>query len=247
VRLSWSPTLASPVAMIGGEVCVPRRALVALDANAVEGMLAHELAHVVRRDPEWLAGFHLLSALLFFQPLNRLALRRLRESAEYLSDDWAVARTGAPVALAKCLASVAEWLTATPRITLATAMVERRGSPLTRRVRRILGRDRAARDPQGWRTLAVAAVALLALTAAAPRVSVPKIAHRDELAMWVGQLRTSGVAAATFTARIDARRNGAIRVVNEVREAGAGAGGPRYIVRQTMTEPRVAVGSMPNR
>src|SRR2546429_8130729 len=77
-------------------------------------MLAHELAHLARRDSLWLAGASLIERCLFFQPLNRLARRELETTAEYLSDEWATRKTGSPVALAKCLATVAEWIQASP-------------------------------------------------------------------------------------------------------------------------------------
>jgi beta-lactamase regulating signal transducer with metallopeptidase domain len=198
VRLSWSARLVSPVALPGGEICLPRRALVTLEPAAVESMLAHELAHVVRRDPEWLVAAHVIGALFFFQPLNRLALRRLRETAEFLSDDWAIERTGAPVVLAKCLASVAEWLTAPAQLAPAISMVERQGSPLTRRVRRILYGAQRGVDPDGLRALVLGSVALLVLATAAPRVTVPAT-MTNQVAVWVG--RFDPPIAAPFGAR----------------------------------------------
>lgn len=100
--------------------------------------MAHEVAHLVRRDPGWMRVTTLISSVLFFQPLNRLAARNLRETAELLADDWAVERTGAPLKLARSLARVAQWLTPRrPSPVLAMAGVE--GAALGRRVERILG------------------------------------------------------------------------------------------------------------
>ena len=39
-------------------------------------MLAHEIAHLVRRDPQWLVLARAIEMVFFFQPLNRLARRR---------------------------------------------------------------------------------------------------------------------------------------------------------------------------
>lgn len=140
-------------------------------------MLAHELAHLVRRDPQWLVLARAIEMLFFFQPLNRLARRRMQEVAEYLCDDWAVARISRPVMLAKCLAAVAEWVGRAPRMTTPSlhpmsAMVESNGSPLVRRVGRILGgrRDPHALTPRAAVAASVCTLALLA--AVAPRVSV---------------------------------------------------------------------------
>ena len=140
-------------------------------------MLAHEVAHLVRRDPEWLVAARAIEMVLFFQPLNRLARHRMQEVAEYLCDDWAVARTSRPVTMAKCLAAVAEWVGRAPRVETPSlhpmsAMVESSGSPLVRRVGRILnGRD-TPRARTSRLTFAAAAVALAALAGVAPRISV---------------------------------------------------------------------------
>ena len=111
VRLTCTWRLRVPVALglRAAEVCVPPRALFQLDDEQQDALLAHELAHLARRDPVWLPLTQVLAAVFFFQPLNWLARRRLRELSELLSDEWAVARTGRPLSLAGCLAEVAGW------------------------------------------------------------------------------------------------------------------------------------------
>jgi len=192
VELTCASALASPVALPGNEVCLPRRALLELQPEEQDSMLAHELAHLVRRDPQWLVLARAIEMLFFFQPLNRLARRRMQEVAEYLCDDWAVARTSRPVMLAKCLAAVAEWVgraprMRTPRLHPMSAMVESGGSPLVRRVGRILGGHRApnARTPRV--AVAVSVCALAVLAGVAPRVSV---AHPAMMANRFTFLRT---------------------------------------------------------
>jgi len=172
VRLTCSATLASPVALAGGEVCLPRRALLELEPLEQDTMLAHEVAHLVRRDPRWLMVARVIETVLFVQPLNRLARHRMQDVAEFLCDDWAVQRTSEPVTLAKCLAAVAEWVAQAPRLHPMSAMVESGGSPLVRRVGRILadGTERRERSSRGAR--GAAACALLALATVAPRISV---------------------------------------------------------------------------
>jgi bla regulator protein blaR1 len=177
VQLTCSSAVASPVALPGNEVCLPRRALLELQPEEQDSMLAHEIAHLVRRDPQWLVLARAIEMVFFFQPLNCLARRRMQEVAEYLSDDWAVARTSRPVMLAKCLAAVAEWVGRAPRMTAPplhpmSAMVESGGSPLVRRVGRILGARGApnARTPRV--AFAVSMCALAVLAGVAPRVSV---------------------------------------------------------------------------
>ena len=201
VALTCSATIASPVALPGDEICLPRRALVELESGEQESMLAHEVAHLVRRDPQWLVAARAIEAVLFFQPLNRLARRRMQEVAEYLCDDWAVARTSRPVTLAKCLAAVAEWVgraprMQTPRLRAVSAMVETGGSPLVRRVGRILSRRRAPHRRTSRIAAATAAFALAAVAAAMPRVS---IAHPSPGALAVfrarGELRSMVVGS----------------------------------------------------
>jgi beta-lactamase regulating signal transducer with metallopeptidase domain len=207
VSLTSSATIASPVALAGDEICLPRRALVELEAAEQESMLAHEIAHIVRRDPQWLIAARAIEVVLFFQPLNRLARRRMQEVAEYLCDDWAVARTSRPVTLAKCLAAVAEWVSRAPRVGTPalgalSAMVESGGSPLVRRVGRILSRQRAPHRRTSRIAVASATMTLVAMAAIAPRVS---IAHPSPSALAL--LRTRGdVRGATVRENMLVRR-----------------------------------------
>jgi beta-lactamase regulating signal transducer with metallopeptidase domain len=171
VRLTASERLASPVALGRREICLPLRAMRELAPDEQRGVLAHEAAHLARRDPWWLLLAATLEAVFFFQPLNRLARTRLQHEAEYLADELAVRHTGAPLALARSLARVAEWLTADPapgRL-LAPALAEDRAS-LLGRVRRLLGGEMPAR--RGHAAAAVLTVALpLAVLLAAPAFS----------------------------------------------------------------------------
>ncbi len=175
VRLTRAAGLASPVALGWDEIVLPEAALTELDAGQQRSLLAHELAHLVRRDPFWLALGCSIERVFFFQPLNRLARVRLQEAAEYLCDDWAVRRTGSGVSLASCLVKVAEWVTATPQPVPLAGMAERRSQLVTRIHRLIEGRVM----PNAPRTLwfAAGAVALLGVTA----VTVPTVtAHAQQ-------------------------------------------------------------------
>jgi beta-lactamase regulating signal transducer with metallopeptidase domain len=137
VRLTASPGLRSPVTLWPREVCIPERVVTDLPNGQQAGMLAHELAHVVRRDPSWLIVAAVVEAVFFFQPLNRLARRKMQEAAEYLADEWAVRHTGSRVHLAKCLAEVAGWLDE-GTVTGVVAPMAGPLSPVRRRIGRIL-------------------------------------------------------------------------------------------------------------
>src|SRR6266571_2886249 len=169
VHLTMARTISSPVALGLSEICVPELAL-DLGAEQQRSMLAHELAHLARRDSLWLPGASLIERCFFFQPINRLARRQLETSAEYLSDEWAMRKTGSPVALAKCLATVAEWIQASPLGVPVAGLAERR-SLLVSRISRLLD-ERLPSSPASRRGWAVAAALGVAVTvAAAPRVS----------------------------------------------------------------------------
>ena len=171
VRLTVSEGLASPVALGACEICLPARALSELDPIRMESILAHELAHLVRRDPMWLTIARVIEAVFFFQPLNVLARRRMQEAAEFACDAWASMRVARPLDLAHCLARVAEWTIAAPRLPVP-AMAERRGAVLVRRVERLTtGRVVHERAP-GRAARLGAVLALMGLTLVAPRVTV---------------------------------------------------------------------------
>jgi hypothetical protein len=110
VSLSSSSTLASPVALGGREICIPERALEELDRPLMEALFAHELAHIERRDPEWLIAVLAFESAFFFQPLNFIAARAIRTAAEEECDRAAVELVGEGHALARCLVEVASWI-----------------------------------------------------------------------------------------------------------------------------------------
>lgn len=134
--LSTSDALRSPAAISQQEIVLPTRALQELTLAQQEGVLAHELAHVVRGDPRWLRVATWIERVGWFQPLNRVARRELQRQAEFAADAWAVALTREPLALAQALSHVAQWV---PRGATSSAGYApgADGSPLVERVRRL--------------------------------------------------------------------------------------------------------------
>jgi HEAT repeat protein/beta-lactamase regulating signal transducer with metallopeptidase domain len=168
-RLTSTVRISSPIALGTREICVPETALTDLDLEQQRSMLAHELAHLARRDPIWLAVATLIERILWIQPLNRVARRQIATSAEYLCDEWAVRRTGSGVALARCLAQVAEWIQASPLGVPVAGMAEER-SLLVSRVAKLLEEGMPA--VRSRRALALGSVAvILATIAIAPSVT----------------------------------------------------------------------------
>ncbi|HJZ88851.1 MAG TPA: M56 family metallopeptidase, partial [Polyangia bacterium] len=109
VRLTRCSSVDVPLAMgvHRHEICVPERALAELDGERIEALLAHELAHVTRRDPAWVLLLNVIGRAFFLQPLHWLAARRLAACSELACDDLAAQWTQRPLALARCLADVA--------------------------------------------------------------------------------------------------------------------------------------------
>jgi beta-lactamase regulating signal transducer with metallopeptidase domain len=172
VGLSVDPRTSMPLAtgVLRPEIVLPAR-VHSLDAEHQRPILAHELAHVVRRDPAWRLVSLLIERVLFFQPLNRVASDRMAACAELASDDWAARHTDEPLALARCLTEVASWLLpatgGSPRGALVSPMAA--SSQLRDRVLRLLDPHRPVAPRRG---LGIAAAVLLAGVAlAAPGVS----------------------------------------------------------------------------
>jgi BlaR1 peptidase M56 len=162
--------LTSPL-VLPGAVLLPRWAE-GLDGPQQRAMLAHELAHLHRRDPLWRPLQRLALVPLFFHPLAWHALRRLETLAETLCDAAAVERSGNGRYLAECLAEcLARSAGSDPHNTdhrgagWALAMAERSGG-IVDRVRTLLENSQMkfSTIPKRWRWTA-AAFALLALIA----------------------------------------------------------------------------------
>jgi HEAT repeat protein/beta-lactamase regulating signal transducer with metallopeptidase domain len=170
VRLTCTNSISSPVALGLSEICLPTRAISDLDVDQQRGMLAHELAHLGRRDPVWLDLASVVERMFFFQPLNRLARREMEAAAEYLCDEWAMRKTGSGLHLARCLAKVAEWIQASPLGVPVAGMAEHR-SLLVSRIARLLdgGTSGSTRSRRG--AAAAAAMLLIGMIVIAPGVS----------------------------------------------------------------------------
>jgi beta-lactamase regulating signal transducer with metallopeptidase domain len=179
VRLSCAPGIAAPLTMglWHAEICLPPRALRGLQRDEIRAVLAHELAHAVRRDTAWLCLCRILEIVFFFQPLNRIVRRHLQEDVEALCDDWAVVHTGECVPLASSLTEIAGWIVNEHRRLPAPAMVVH-GSALSQRVRRLLDEERAPTIVHG--RLALTAIASVCCACAAvylPGVTPNGTAH----------------------------------------------------------------------
>jgi Zn-dependent protease with chaperone function len=89
-------------------VIMGRDLLERLDETELEGVLAHELAHVRRRDNLVSMLLGAVRDLTFFVPFGGWAIRQLHRERELAADQIAVAATGRPGALASGLLKVLE-------------------------------------------------------------------------------------------------------------------------------------------
>jgi HEAT repeat protein/Zn-dependent protease with chaperone function len=190
VRLTTAEGLKSPVALGWSEICLPKAALSELDEAQQRSVLAHELAHIERKDPLWLLLGTTLEQLLFFQPLNRLARRNMQEVAEYLCDDWAAACDGSGLPIARGLASVARWLDGEERAVPLAGMAER-PSLIVARVQRLLEATVISLEPRrSWHLLALGMALLLTV------VLVPGVRAAPAVGWFEGQAPAVATAAA---------------------------------------------------
>lgn len=103
--MSWT-RLSVPCALGTRRILLPHDLHDRLGPAEMEVVLAHECAHLLRRDPLWNLALSLLAHLFWFQPLNWLALRAWRNASEELCDAWAARRTS-PLTLAQAVLTLA--------------------------------------------------------------------------------------------------------------------------------------------
>lgn len=208
IRITRSRALSSPIALSSREICLPARGLEDLGLAERRSMLAHEVAHVLRRDPLWLLVAQLVERVFFFQPLNVWLRRRMQAEAEFLCDDWAARRTGEPLALARCLAAVAQWNEARgTNLSLAPGMVAR-PSTLVRRVERLL--EPRPRGTSRARFAGGLAVGLAIFACSAPGVGDGRRPDRTEEARIVANVRMED----STDLRMDVRASGLARLLS---------------------------------
>ena len=184
VHLTASEQLLAPAARGRVEICIPEPLFRLLSPSQRESVLAHEVAHLRRRDPLWRAASEILVTVFFFQPLHRLAAARLRETAELTCDGYAVLHTGHRRSLVESLAIFATCLGSRP--VGAVSGLGDEPSPLVARVQRVL--DPRTGRPVRALTRRVAIVggtfAILALIAFGPGLPPPAGAFSVEEEVW---------------------------------------------------------------
>jgi TonB family protein len=145
VRLGLSDRVDSLVVLgwLKPVVLIPAAAMLSLSPEALEALLAHELAHVRRGD--FLANIlqTFAEALLFYHPAVWWLSRRIRQEREHCCDDAAVSACGDPILYASALAGLEE-LRIQP-ILIPDLAPAASGGKLMSRIQRLL-RPRIAND-----------------------------------------------------------------------------------------------------
>lgn len=169
VTLSASASLQSPVAFGTAGICLPTQVIDEFTDAHRRSLIAHEIAHLERRDPAWLFLVDLITALSAFQPMVFAVARALRRDVELICDEAAVGRTLDRASMIGALARLASPFD--PRSPIYGAATAYDGSPLVARATRIATVPIDS-PKHGARRLAVVVVAaLIAALCAAPVVS----------------------------------------------------------------------------
>ncbi len=174
VRLCQSALVQVPTALgwLRPMILMPAGALVGLSATQLELVLAHELAHIRRRD--YLVNLlqTAVETLLFYHPAVWWVSGRMRIEREHCCDDLAVAACGNAVGYARALADLEGLSSRGPVLAMAAS-----GGSLFERVARLVAPpSHLSQGSRGLATLLVAGALSLAFALGAALVGAPKAA-----------------------------------------------------------------------
>lgn len=171
-----------PVLVVGADL------IAELDREEIDGVLAHELAHVKRRDNLVAATLGVLRDLVFFVPGGGWAIAQLHRERERAADQLAVRTTGRPGALASGLLKTLDVAPAPRQAHPCAALAP--SATLVERVRDLVEeRPPVSRFRRASETAAVGSVTAVAvvLAVALPAAVAGQERQRDAVAVvWSG-------------------------------------------------------------
>jgi beta-lactamase regulating signal transducer with metallopeptidase domain len=135
---------ADVMAVIGAArpiIVVPAKMPDCLTEAQFRALLAHEIAHVSRRDPLVNFGLSILESLLFFHPAAAWLAGEVRITREYCCDDVAVESSGDALAYARGLTTLAKMPGLNTRAALSA-----NGGDLRARVVRLLSSESLSKE-----------------------------------------------------------------------------------------------------
>ncbi|MFN0207687.1 MAG: M56 family metallopeptidase [Planctomycetota bacterium] len=139
VRLSDSVLVPCAARLLRPVIWLPASMLTGMPPSQIEALLAHELAHISRRDWMWNGIQCVIETVLFYHPAVWWLGKRIRHEREVASDNLAADACGDPVALAEALLNLERTRQASgPQPVLAAA-----GGMLLPRVRNLLSESRS--------------------------------------------------------------------------------------------------------
>ena len=175
---SQAVTAPTVIGWLRPVILFPVASLAGLAPEQLEAMLAHELAHIRRRDYLVNALQIVIETLLFYHPAVWWVSRCIRRERELCCDDIAVTVTGSPLIYAKALYLLEEQRALAPQLTLGG-----NGGQLTMRIKRLLtGRQSAAGSYGGTMWLLTAALLFLAAALAVSTTTISKAHAQNPLA-----------------------------------------------------------------
>ena len=152
-------------------ILLPACALTGLSTEQIEALLAHELAHVRRHD--YLVNMlqTVVEILGFYHPAVWWVSRKIRVERENCCDDLAVSLCSDRLSYAKALTTMEEIRTG--QLALASAAS---GGNLFDRIRRLLGKDYAAKEKHNWipSLIAMTLMMMLIISSSLALVSKPE-------------------------------------------------------------------------
>ena len=221
--LQWSSEVTSPVVMglLKPAVLLPIALANRLTPAQVEAVLAHEMAHLCRRDTWTVAVQRLTETVLFFHPAVWWMSRRLETAREQACDDLVLAAGCDPANYAETLLVCSECrLEQAPPIALwasRLAATGRDGAPLRQRILRLLGqggRDSVRLGRIGW-LLAMFAITggVMVMTAdswsresksTSPNLGLPELSQSENAAIntWVTEVLSGQLAEKDFVRQL---------------------------------------------
>lgn len=191
-----------------------------LDGEELEGVIAHELAHVARRDNLVAWAVAIVRDVAFFVPGSGWAVRALHREREAAADQDAVAVTGRPAALASGLLEVVGLSGGTRRVPHGCAALVP-STTVVDRVELLLSDVRVTPREHRTELSLAAAVSLVAIAIAVvlPGLLAGEQGQRDALGVLVGTPDGSARSAGAAPAGLEAGR-----VFSVYRAVGAGEG-----------------------
>ena len=130
-------------------ICLPEKALQALEENEVEAVIAHELGHVNSFDLVGTVLIQFLGDLFWFVPGYRWLSRKIDRLRELIADQSALARGTNPLVLASAMVKLKEASLPAENYILYSAFFRER-SLLRLRVQRLLGTQAEKKARLGW-------------------------------------------------------------------------------------------------